>query len=504
MANIFISHSTIDKALADYICNAFEERGLSCWIAPRNIVPGSEWAASITEAIGEADVLFVLFSKNAMQSTQVSKEIGIADRKGKYIIPYKIDDAEPEGAYDYYLASCHWIMADPQSGDYKIEELCETIKRVVKEREEKRAAETVQEPASPVVQQPAVQQPIAQPVVQQPIPQPVQQPIVHPIVRQSVPQPVQQSVSQPMNKQPVQQQRPVQQQISKQPGPQRTVQQPVVQRTVHGDNTAKKPNMSASKASPAKKERRRLLIGGGIAAVCLIGLIAVVGIVIGVIGKSYLASSPSNDYEYIDNGESVTIIQYIGSGTEIVVPAEIDDKPVTALSNNVFYGCSEIVSIELPDTVTEIPDFAFYKCTNLTEVIIPEGVTRIGQHAFEECESLTYVELPYSVEKIDNFAFNNCSNLTGVKMSSNVTVIGNYAFSTCEKLESITLPGNLTYLGDMAFAYCEGLDSVTLPDSIKRLSSSAFSGCYEITVYYKNQAYSNDISELVELIISEN
>ena len=51
MANIFISHSTIDGKLANYLCESFESRGLSCWIAPRNITPGEEWATSITNAI---------------------------------------------------------------------------------------------------------------------------------------------------------------------------------------------------------------------------------------------------------------------------------------------------------------------------------------------------------------------------------------------------------------------------------------------------------------------
>ncbi len=446
MANIFISHSTIDKALADYICNAFEERGLSCWIAPRNIVPGSEWAASITEAISEADVLFVLFSKNAMQSTQVSKEIGIADRKGKYIIPYKIDDTEPEGAYDYYLASCHWIMARPQDGDYKINELCEVICRVVEERKaQKKTEETVVPVAEPM------QQSVAAPVPQQ------------------VQQPAQNITSQKTSK-------------------------PVSEKSTQTKKQA---------VSPAKKERRRLFVGFGIVFAVVLCLIVAVGIGIGLLVNGGAGGS-LKDFEYTVHEDGVIIDKYVGTDTEVVIPEEIKGKPVTALAKSVFYGCSEITSVQLPATITEIPDFAFYKCSNLMEINIPDGVTLIGQHAFEECTSLAYIELPYSVETIDNFAFNKCTSLTTVKLSPNITVIGNYAFSTCDSLISIGMPTSLNYLGEMAFAYCTSLSVVTIPDGIKRLSATAFSGCDNITVYYKREAYSKDISALVELIISQN
>ncbi|MBO5342639.1 MAG: leucine-rich repeat protein [Lachnospiraceae bacterium] len=482
MANIFISHSTIDKALADYICNAFEERGLSCWIAPRNIVPGSEWAASITEAISEADVLFVLFSKNAMQSTQVSKEIGIADRKGKYIIPYKIDDTEPEGAYDYYLASCHWIMARPQDGDYKINELCDVICRVVEERNAQKKTEEVVAPVKEEVSQPVVTpapQPVQKPATN-PISQPVQKPATNPIS-----QPVQKPVANPA---PQQEQRLVSNAASQK-----------ASKPVAGNGTQSKKKT----VSPAKKERRRVFVGFGIVVAVILCVLTVAGFGIGFLVKGSVGGTVKG-FEYTVHEECVTIDKYVGEDTEVIIPDEIKGKPVTALAESVFYGCSEITSVQLPATITEIPDFAFYRCSNLKEINIPDGVTLIGQHAFEECTSLEYIELPYSVETVDNFAFNKCTSLTTVKMSPNITVIGNYAFSACDDLNSIGMPAELNYLGEMAFAYCTNLSMITIPDGVKRLSTTAFSGCDNITVYYKGEAYSKDITALVELIISQN
>ena len=51
------------------------------------------------------------------------KEIALAEKRGKFILPYKIDDTELEGAFDYYLTGAHWIVADPEKGEYKFEEM---------------------------------------------------------------------------------------------------------------------------------------------------------------------------------------------------------------------------------------------------------------------------------------------------------------------------------------------------------------------------------------------
>ena len=123
MADIFISHSSKDKEIADKLCEAMEAKGLKCWIAPRDIVPGSEWAVSISEAISDISAMVVIYSENSASSTQVPKELGLADKRGKFIVPYKIDDMELTGAFDYYLAGSHWIVAEPQKQEYKFDEL---------------------------------------------------------------------------------------------------------------------------------------------------------------------------------------------------------------------------------------------------------------------------------------------------------------------------------------------------------------------------------------------
>jgi hypothetical protein len=49
--DVFISYPHEDKATADAACATLEASGMRCWIAPRDVTPSTDWAASIVEAI---------------------------------------------------------------------------------------------------------------------------------------------------------------------------------------------------------------------------------------------------------------------------------------------------------------------------------------------------------------------------------------------------------------------------------------------------------------------
>ena len=124
MSDVFISHSTKDKEIADGIVDFLESRGISCWIAPRNIVPGSDWAASISTAITASKIFLLIYSENSASSEQVPREISLAEStRGVTVVPYKTDDAPLSGTYQYYLTGAHWIAADAKKKDFKYEEL---------------------------------------------------------------------------------------------------------------------------------------------------------------------------------------------------------------------------------------------------------------------------------------------------------------------------------------------------------------------------------------------
>lgn len=132
MADVFISHSSKDKEIAEKVLKFFEERDLSCWIAPRDIVPGTEWAAAINAAITASKVFLIIYTANSAESSQVSREISLAETKqGVFVVPYKTDDTPLVGSFEYYLVGSHFISADYSKNDYKLEELYTQVADIV-------------------------------------------------------------------------------------------------------------------------------------------------------------------------------------------------------------------------------------------------------------------------------------------------------------------------------------------------------------------------------------
>ena len=86
----FISYAIADKTAADAACAVLEAAGIRCWVAPRDISPGREYAAAIIDAIDQCRVMVLIFSSSANDSPQVRREIERAASKGVAIMPVRI------------------------------------------------------------------------------------------------------------------------------------------------------------------------------------------------------------------------------------------------------------------------------------------------------------------------------------------------------------------------------------------------------------------------------
>jgi hypothetical protein len=115
--DIFISYSSANKDIADYICEKLEERGLTCWIAPRNIKRSTNYAEEIMLGLKQADLILLVFSKNAHQSIYVTEEIENAFNQKKAILSFKIDEtvpqAIPEDKMGFFLKNKQWLDTCP-------------------------------------------------------------------------------------------------------------------------------------------------------------------------------------------------------------------------------------------------------------------------------------------------------------------------------------------------------------------------------------------------------
>jgi len=108
---VFISYSSRDKNLADAICNHLENAKIRCWIAPRDIKPGVEWASAILEGISSCKILLLVFTGQSDASPQVLREVERAVSKGLTIIPVRIENILPTEGMEYYLSAVHWLDA---------------------------------------------------------------------------------------------------------------------------------------------------------------------------------------------------------------------------------------------------------------------------------------------------------------------------------------------------------------------------------------------------------
>jgi hypothetical protein len=129
--DVFVSHSSKDKTTADAVCAVLESKGIRCWVAPRDIVPGQDWGESIVEAIKGARVMVLVFSTNANNSQQIKREVERAVNKGIPIIPLRIEDVVPTASLEYFLSTPHWLDAFTPPLENHLHYLAQTIRQIL-------------------------------------------------------------------------------------------------------------------------------------------------------------------------------------------------------------------------------------------------------------------------------------------------------------------------------------------------------------------------------------
>lgn len=108
---VFISHDSDDAGRVAKYVKLLENNGVPCWIAPRDIPYGSNYAREIPIAIENSHCFIVFVSKKSQSSEEIEKEIEIANKFGKRIIPAKLDNCEFSGPYMYHLTNKQWFNA---------------------------------------------------------------------------------------------------------------------------------------------------------------------------------------------------------------------------------------------------------------------------------------------------------------------------------------------------------------------------------------------------------
>jgi len=127
--DVFISYQSSDKEYADRVCEALERQNISCWIAPRDIPIGAEWAAAIVEGLQRCHCFVVILSSHSTNARQISREAELADNRKLPIFTLRIEDVQPPPGLLYFLGNVQWVDAIGDQFESAVGRLAEVVCR---------------------------------------------------------------------------------------------------------------------------------------------------------------------------------------------------------------------------------------------------------------------------------------------------------------------------------------------------------------------------------------
>lgn len=166
---------------------------------------------------------------------------------------------------------------------------------------------------------------------------------------------------------------------------------------------------------------------------------------------------------------------------EIVVPSSVEHEgvaySVTGVGERAFFRCTDLQTIEIPESVQRIGNYAFYLCLDLTSVTMGDGVKSIGRSAFHDCCSLRLITLSKNLTSVGVSAFQGCSSLTEILLPDGVRSLGDGLFFSCSALTSLVVPDGAVRLDWYVFRFCENLQSLHIGSGVKSVGEGLIWDC---------------------------
>ncbi|MDE5945744.1 MAG: leucine-rich repeat domain-containing protein [Oscillospiraceae bacterium] len=205
--------------------------------------------------------------------------------------------------------------------------------------------------------------------------------------------------------------------------------------------------------------------------------------------ESKIIISDEYDFSYsVNNDGNICLEKYTGEDEEVIIPDEIDGKPVIKL-NEVFLD-TNVSSITLNKSIESINANAFLDCYSLKEINVPDSNSHFQSDegvlftedmkillCYPSAKSGDSYEIPEGVTDI-NVASIYSTQLKHIKFPSTLSYIDRHGISYNEKLEDVDLSNTvITGMGDMAFAGNVALKEVKFPDNLYEIGGGAFAAC---------------------------
>ena len=246
----------------------------------------------------------------------------------------------------------------------------------------------------------------------------------------------------------------------------------------------------------------------------ILSVIFMAVLITGVSMDVHAETQSAADFTYrLGTDGEVVITGYRGSPGEMIVPAQIDGKPVRSIAKEAFYnngnitkaslpeglskieasafqGAYNLVEIVLPNTLRIIEAGAFNSCGKLKSITIPQGITAIAENTFFRCLQLMEAYLPNGLKSIGSKAF-AVTGLIKIDLPLGIENIGDHAFYGNRYLKEITLPNTVKRIDEYAFFVCDSLAKVILPTSLQSMSAGVFDKCPNLEIIAIPKTISN-------------
>jgi hypothetical protein len=129
--DVFISYSSHNKSVADAICAKLEADMIRCWIAPRDVLPGTVYAAALIDGISGAKAFVLVLSEHSNSSQQVLREVERAVDLALPIVTFRIEEFALSKAMQFFVSTSQWLDALTPPLALHIGRLSNTVKALL-------------------------------------------------------------------------------------------------------------------------------------------------------------------------------------------------------------------------------------------------------------------------------------------------------------------------------------------------------------------------------------
>src|SRR5271156_4235225 len=126
---IFISYRRADAAWARLLHERLRAEGVEAWYDAQ-VGAGQDWRIATAKALEDSRIFVLLFTASAAQSSDIAKELAAAVQEKKLVVPVRLENIAPKGAFLYELASRNWINAYEDT-EAKLAELAKGLAQLV-------------------------------------------------------------------------------------------------------------------------------------------------------------------------------------------------------------------------------------------------------------------------------------------------------------------------------------------------------------------------------------